>query len=165
MVGDLEEIHAGQATRDQERVDLLLDVAHQEHSPPLEPAEQHDRDVVDALPRVRRFTRHRTRIRPEDLERDIVEAEPVARLEAAGPHAMGGQSRFPRPVARTGPLHARLDHPADPVPAQQQRESAHVVLVRMGQHDQVDPSIPGCEVVVEEADQPIGVRAPVDEHP
>ena len=48
MVGDLQELDRGQPTREEARVDLLLDVTGQEEPMAVDLPEEHDRDVVDA---------------------------------------------------------------------------------------------------------------------
>ena len=79
VVGDLEHVHAWETALQQDRVDLLLDIAHQEEPVAVNASEQDDRDVVDGRAGVRRPTRHGVRIRPEHAERDGVERDGVPR--------------------------------------------------------------------------------------
>ncbi len=65
----------GQAFAQYLRVDLLFHVAGEEHPPVVETDVQHDRDVVDATPLVRRHDRHFTGARPEDADVHAVEIQ------------------------------------------------------------------------------------------
>ena len=73
----------GQPALEQDRVDLLLDVAHEQEPPPTEGAQQHDRHVVDAGPAVRRFGRDASRRSATGPASDLVEAQPRRRPRAA----------------------------------------------------------------------------------
>lgn len=70
MVSDLEQIHPGQAARQQDGIDLLLDVAGQQEALRAEGAEEHDRDVVDRGAPVRRIARNGIAVRPQDPQVD-----------------------------------------------------------------------------------------------
>jgi hypothetical protein len=63
-MGDLEELDRGQASRQELRIDPLLDVAGQQEAVRSEGAEEDDRDVVDAGAAVRWVLRHPTGIGP-----------------------------------------------------------------------------------------------------
>ena len=105
VVGDLEEVDPRQSASQEDRVDPLLDVAGQEEPLAAEGPEQDDRDVVDAGPRVGRFGWDRAAIRPQDLERHVVERERVAGREAP---RLGGPPRRARRPGRDsrGPARA-----------------------------------------------------------
>ena len=62
-------------------------------------------------------------------------------------------------------MHAGLEHPTDPVSLEDADEAGDVVLVRVRQHDDVDPPIPGRDPRVELEQQAVRVRPAVDEHP
>ena len=51
------------------------------------------------------------------------------------------------------------------VALEEQRQAGDVVLVRVGQHDEVDAPVPGRQLRIEDDEQPIGIRSAVDEHP
>ena len=163
VVGDLEQVDPGDRLA-QVRVDLLLDVAGQQEPSALDRTEQHDRHVVDAAPGVGRLGRDLAAARPQDLETDLVDRHPVTRRKQHGgrapdPRQLGGPGRIPG----TRAAHAGLEDLFDPVPAEQQREARDVVLVRVGQHDRVEPAIPGRDQAVELDEQAIGIRAAVDQ--
>lgn len=75
------------------------------------------------------------------------------------------QPLVPGVPARALAVHPGLEDPAHPVPLQDADEAGDVVLVRMRQHDQVDPAIPRRDAGVELQEQPIGVRSAVHQHP
>jgi hypothetical protein len=66
VMGDLEEIEPRQPRGEEARVDVLLDIAREQETVLPDRAEQHDRDVVDARPAVRRLSRDLAADRPED---------------------------------------------------------------------------------------------------
>jgi hypothetical protein len=81
VVRDLQEVDAGQAVPKQRRVDVLLDVAHQQHPSIGDGTEQHDRDVVDARAAIGRFRRDLAADRPQHAEVDLVDVQAVAGRE------------------------------------------------------------------------------------
>jgi len=153
------------AAGEEDRVDLLLNVAGEQEPPVADFAEQHDRDVVHAGAGVGRFTGNGHPIRPQHAKSHLVEREAVAGRQQPRRRAISVESRGPCRVARSRAAHARLEDAPDPVPPQQHRESGHVVLVRMGQHDGVDAPVPRRDVLVQRDEQPVGIRAAVDEQP
>ena len=64
VVGHLENVDVGEATRHQNGIDSLLDVAREQEALRAHRAEQHDRHVVDPGSRVGRSPRHAARIGP-----------------------------------------------------------------------------------------------------
>jgi hypothetical protein len=102
--------------------------------------------------------------RPIDVELDAVEPKLVARGNDSAAPAQLGHLAPVGSIARAGTDHARLDDIANPVPIEQQREAADVILVRMGQHDQVEPSVPGRHASVEQRQEAVWIRAGVDQH-
>ena len=70
-----------------------------------------------------------------------------------------------RAVAGSRSAHARLVDPADPVPVEEERHPGDVVLVRMGQDEDVDPAVPRRQPAIELDEQPVRIGAAVDEHP
>ena len=69
-MSDLEQIDPGQAARQQDGIDLLLDVAGQQEALRAEGAEEHDRDVVDRGAPVRRVAGNGIAVRPHDSQAD-----------------------------------------------------------------------------------------------
>jgi len=127
-------------------------------------AEQDDRDVVDRGATVGRALRDGSRIRPQDAERDLVEGQAIPRDEDPVRGAPGGEDRLQRRVPWPRPDHPGLQHPTDDVPLEERRQPGGVVLVRVGQDHQVDPSVPWRQSFVQRDQQPPGVRAAVHEH-
>jgi hypothetical protein len=76
---DLEQVHMGQIVLEKRRVDALLDVAHEQDPTLPDPAEQDDRDVVDAGTAIGRGRGHLAADRPQDSKVDLVDRQAVAR--------------------------------------------------------------------------------------
>ena len=166
VVGDLEELHAWQPRREELRVDRLLDVAHQEEPPDADLAEEHDRHVVDPGPAVGWLGRHLAAAGPQGAERDLIDGQVVT----------GGDPRMdrrtavsqlvqPRRIPGTGSAHAGLHDTRDAIALDQQSETGDVILVRMRQHDRIDPPIPRWDALVESHEQPVEIRSSVDQEP
>ena len=165
MVGDLEHVDAGQPPPHEDRVDVLLDVAREEEAPPSDLKLEHDRDVVDARARVRRRLRDGSPVWPQDPEPPVVHAQAVTGHEAAARRPLTIEDAREGHVSGTGPRHARFVEVADAVPAEEPDQPRGVVLVGMGEDDDVEPAIPGGDARVQECAQAIGIRAAVDEDP
>jgi hypothetical protein len=165
VMGDLEQIHPGQASRQQDRVDLLLDVAGEQEALLAERAEKDDRDVVDRRPAIGWVPWHGVPVGPQDLEVDRVEVQPIAGREELGGPAVEGEVRPERVIRGTRPDHSRLEDPADPVAVDQPGQPAGMVLVRMAQDQDVDPPVPRREARIELENQAIGIGTTVDQHP
>ncbi len=163
MVGDLEELDAGESAGDEDRVDALLDVAGEQEPASADLTEQDDRDVVDPRAGVGWLIGNRAPVRPEDPNVDLVEGEVVAGCE---PVDLPAARRQPGPegfVPRPGPAHPRLEQAADTIALEQQRQAGDVVFVGMAEDDQVEPPVPGRQAGIESDDQATGVRSAVDE--
>jgi hypothetical protein len=165
VMGDLEQVHPGQAARQQDRVDLLLDVACQQEALGAERPEEDDRDVVDRRPAIGWVSWDGVPVGPQHLETDRVEAQPIAgREELRGP-AFEGEAGPEGVIRGTRPDHARLEDPPDPVAVDEPGQTASVILVRMAQDQDVDSPIPWWDSRVELEDQTIWIGTPVDQHP
>ena len=68
-------------------------------------------------------------------------------------------------VARPGTMHPDLGHGPDPISLEEDGQARHVILVRVGQHDEVDAPIPRRQSLVEHDQQAVRVGAAIDEHP
>jgi hypothetical protein len=162
VVGDLQQVHVSEACQ-QLGVDLLLDVAREQEPMAGHRAEQDDRHVVDPGAGVRWLAGHRTRHRPQDLERDVVDGEPISGGEEGARNRTSGQFCCPRRVSGTGPDHPRLECATHPIPLEQHREPGNVVLMRVRQDDSVEPAIPWRDQPIELDEQPVGIRSAVDQ--
>ena len=163
-MGDLEEVDGRQPARDELGIDALLHVAREQEPVAGDLAEQDDGDVVDRRPAVGRAFGHAQRIGPEDGEVDAVDGQPVAGREPAAEGFAGGQDIGPRPVPRTRSEHPGLVHPADGVALQEQREAGDVILVGMGEHEDVDAAVPWRQALVEGDQEAPRIRPAIDDH-
>lgn len=164
MVRNLEQVDTRQSRGEQLGVDGLLDVTHQEKSTGPDLSEKHDRHVVDAGAAVGWLERDLASSWPEHPERDLVHGQPVAGGDpCADRRTAAGQLPQPRAIPRTGSAHAGLHNPLDAVPLEEQRESGHMILVRMREDDRIDPSIPWRDALVERHEQPVRIRPTVDQ--
>ena len=164
MVRHLEHVQARQPSGDEDRVHVVLRVAREQESPPLSLAEEDHRGVVDPPAAVGRFGRHGPGVRPQDGQQDLVEPDPGAGREGAACGAVP-QGRVPRDPAGAGAAHAGFVDLPDAVPLQHPDQACDVVLVRMGQHQHVDPAVPRRDAGVQLEQEPVRVRPAVDEHP
>jgi hypothetical protein len=164
VMGDLEQINVRQTLRQQLGVDRLLDVAHQQEAAASHLAEQDDRHVVDSGPAVRRLDRHLAADGPQDAERNVVHLQSVTRGETTADRcARPRQTCDPGGITWPRTTHPGLEDPTNVVAVQQQREAGDVILVRVGEDDRVDPTVPGRDVLVEHNQQPIGIRTAIDQ--
>ncbi len=164
VVGDLEDVEAGEPSGDQLRVHALLRIAHEEEVAPRRRAQEDDRGVVDARASRRRRQRHGPRPRPEDVERDVTQPEPRPRGQCPARRAVP-ERLVPRLPAGPRPAHPRLEHAPHPVALQHPDETRDVVLVGVREHDDVEAPIPGRQGGVEFGEDAVWVRAAIDEHP
>jgi hypothetical protein len=158
-------IRLGQPGGEEPWIDLFLDVAGEQHAPVAETNVEHERHVVDGRASVGRPQRDTARWRPPDRDAHAVESEMVPRgndprlaVELGHPAPEGG-------VTWAGADHSGFGDAADPVAIEQQRQSADVVLVRMGDDHQVEPPVPRRQPLVEEGEQAVRVGSGVDEDP
>jgi hypothetical protein len=166
VVCDLEHIDVRESARKEQRIDILLDVTGQQEASPRHRAEQHDRHAIDRRTVARRLARDVVALRPDRDEGDLVHPQAVAGGDGeAARCTRPRQPRVPRLVGGTGPTHAWLEHRPDAVAVQQQDQAGHMVLVRMGQHDRVDPPVPRGHPAVELLEEAIRVGPAVDKQP
>ena len=163
MVRHLQRIDPRKAPRDESRVDLLLDVAGEQESLASDVAEEDDRDVVDPSSVIGRLLGHRARVRPEDPEADVIDGQPVAGGEGPAGDAPGCKGALERGVSGTRSDHSGLEQTLHPVPVEHGGQTGRVVLVRVGQDDDVDAPIPRRQALVERDEKASGVRTAVDE--
>jgi hypothetical protein len=164
VVRDLQQIDLGQSVCQQDGVDLLLDVAGQEHALCPERAEKHDRDVIDRCPVVAGLVRNGATVRPQNAEIEIVEGQTVAGCQPSRRGTRRTKSRFERPVPRPRSAHSRLVHGADAKSLDEGRQSGGVILVGMRQYDDVDATVPRWQMPIESREQPRRVRSAVEQH-
>ena len=161
---DLEQVDVRQSGRQQGRVDVLLDIAGEQEPAPVHLPKQHDRDVVDPSPAVRRRTWHPPANGPQHAQVDVVDREPVAGGQGAvARSARPAQSISPGGIPGSRADHPGLEHPSDPVSLQQLGEAGHVILVRVRQDQHVDPAIPRRDPPVQRDKQTPGVGAAIDQ--
>ena len=163
-MGDLEQIDPGQPAIQQRRVHLFLHVAGQQEPALADHAQEHDRHVVDAAAGIGRFFGDLAPHRPEHAHRDLIDRQPVTGPDRH-PRRRSGSGKLLEPgrVARSGPTHPGFQDTVDAVPVQQQRQARDVILVRMRQHDSVDPPVPWRDPSIELDQEPIGIGPAVDQ--
>lgn len=91
MVGDLEDIHrrrtlVAEAGCQQLWIDLLLDIAHQEHPPARDAQVEDHRHVVDRRAVIGRVTGYLSASWPEDIECGVVQSQPIPGREVGRRH-------------------------------------------------------------------------------
>lgn len=165
VVGDLEHVDARQPATHQDRIDAFLGVAGQEEAATCHLAEEDDRDVVDARPGFGGRRRNGPRIRPQDAQRDVVEGQPIAGREPLRAPAPAGKGGLEGRVARPAAPHPGLEDATDPVATEQDREAAGVIVVGVGQDDEVEAAVPGRQPSVEGDEQAVGIGTAIDEQP
>ena len=166
MVRDLEQVDVRQPLGQDRWVDALLDVAHQQHPSRADLAEQDDGDVVDGGAAIRRLEWNLAADRPQDAEADLIDVQTVPGCEAQPDRsAHGSEASSPRGIAGARSVHPRLEHAADAVALEQERQAGDVVLVRVAQDQRVDPAVPRRDPPIEGHQQAIGIGAAVDEEP
>jgi hypothetical protein len=139
----------GHTARQEDRIDRLLDVAHQEEPSRAHHHVEDDRDVVDAATRVGRFARHGARVGPQDPERRIVDLETVSGREMPAPGPVAVEQPGERDIAGSGACHPRLEEPPDAISPQKTDHPGGVVLVWVREDHQVDAPIPRRDPVVQ----------------
>jgi hypothetical protein len=154
VVGDLQHVESATVGRRQAGgqelwVDVLLDVAGQQQAPIAKAQVEDERNVIDLLARARRTQRHATGQWPVDVDGDAVEDQPITGGDHPCLATQLGQPTAKGGVARSRSNHARLDHAADPVAVEQQRQARDVVLVGVSDGDQVQAAVPSRQALVE----------------
>ena len=162
VVGDLQQVHVSKACQ-QLGIDLFLDVPREQEPTTGHGAEQDDRHVVDPGAGVRWLARHGTGHRPQHLERDVVDRQPVPGGEEAARRWASGEFRGPGRVSGTGPEHPGLERPTDAISLEQHGQPSDVIFVRVRQDDGIEPAIPRRDPPIELDEQPVGIRPAVDE--
>lgn len=163
VMSDLEHGDARQAPLDEDGVDVVLGVRFEQHAPVADLREEHDREIVHPAARIRRRAGDGTGVGPEDLEHHLVEPEAVSRVKPFGAEAARTERLDEGGVPGPLPGEPRLEHATDPVAAEDERQAGNVVLVRMGEHDEVEAMVPRRQPAIEHADEAIRVGAAVDQ--
>jgi len=164
MVAGLEEVDRRQTALLEDGLHVGLRVAGQEEAPALERPEEDERRIVHLATVVGRRGRDAPGVGPEHVDRDAVQLESVTRSQSRRGRAARRQQRRQCLVAGAGTRHPRLDDLPDAVALEDEREPGHVILVGMGEDDEVDPAVPGRDAGIEGDDEAVGVGAAVDEH-
>ena len=163
MMGHLEKVDGGQATGQETRIDLFLDVTGQQDAMPVHLAEQHDRHVVDPGTAIGGAFRNRAGIRPQDAKRELVDAQAAPRRQGAPldaePDQFGIEGRIARPRAE----HPGLEDLPDGIPIEQRREAGCMILMWVGQDHDINAPIPRREVFIERHQEPTRIRPAIDQ--
>jgi len=161
---DLQDVELRQPVGEQDRVHVILGVTGEQEPAPVRFSQHHDRRVVDAPPRGGRLERNRALLRPQDAEADLVQLEMGTGGERGARRTMA-QGGVPRLPAGPRAVHARLVDTADAISLQDADQPSHVVLVRVGQDDDVDAAVPGRDPRVQLEEQAVRVGSAVHQHP
>jgi hypothetical protein len=163
VVGDLEDLDLGQASHQERRVDLLLDVAGEEEPVAGDRAEEDDRDVVDPGSAVGWRLGDAPGVRPQDPQLDVVDRETVTGHEDAALDPACREGGVEGDVAGARPDHPGLEHALHPVAAEEAHQPGGVILMGVAEDDDVDAAIPGRQVLVEGDEDAARVGPTVDE--
>jgi hypothetical protein len=164
VVRDLQEVDVRQTTAQQDGIDALLDVAHQEEPVTFDLPEEHNRDVVDARAGIRRAGRNGARVGPQHPKGDGIEGDRVAGLERLGAPNRSEQCGGKRTVAGSWAQHPRFHDAPDPVALQKPGQPGDVVFMGVAQDEQVQPTIPGRQPGVECDEKATRIGTTVDQH-
>jgi hypothetical protein len=169
MVRHLQQIDLRQPPGQEQRVDVILDVAGQQETSTAELPQQHDRRVVHA-PVVRcagiQLGRSRSaRVRPENPQRGVIQADRTAGRQPSALEPVGGQPGQPRTKRRARTRHARIEGPAHAVALQHRGQAGNMIVVGVGQDDRVQAPVPGRDVAVQFGDERGAVGAAVHQDP
>jgi hypothetical protein len=137
VVARLENVDGRDPALHEHLLDVRLGIPGQEKPPALVRAEQDDRCVVHGRPVVRGLRRDTVGVGPEDVDGDAVEHEPVPGRQPHRGRAARGQAGDEGFVPGAAPRHPGLRDPPHAVPLEHERESRHVVLVRVREDDEV----------------------------
>lgn len=100
------------------------------------------------------------------MQSNLVDGKSVPGREGlASRGARFAELHLPRRVARPRAGHTGLVDSLDPIALQHQDQAGDVVLVRMGEHDRVDSTVPRREPLVERDQQAPRVRTAIDQQP
>lgn len=163
VVRDLQQVHRRQPSLEKGWIDALLGVTGEEDAGRADGPKQDERAVVDLGPRLGSDRRDGPAVWPEDLELDRVQFDPVARPERLHQLPPLGELGPERLVTRPRTGHPGPEDPVDAVPLEQGRQATDVILVRVGDDDQVEMAIPGRHPGIECDEQPLRVGAAVHE--
>lgn len=161
----LQQVERGHPSREQLGIHAFFHVARQQEPLVADLAEQDDRDVVDPRAAVGRPLGHPVGIGPEDPQADRIEHQPIACREAPSRWPARREHCRPGVVAGSRPDHPRFVHPPHSIALQQRSEAGDVVLVGVGEHEDVDAPIPGRQALVQRQQQAARIRSAVDDHP
>jgi hypothetical protein len=165
VVRNLQHLDAGYAAGEQGRVDVLLHVAHQKEAMAVHLAQEHDGHVVDPRARVGRPLGHGAGVGPQHPEGDRIEADGIAGVQLLRGPVVAKQPRRECRIPGSWPQHPGLEDSAYPIAIEQPRHPGDVVLVRMRQDEQVDPTIPGRQSTIQRDEQAARIGASVNQQP
>ncbi len=169
VVGNLQEVEARAALRDagseQPRIDVILDVTREQEAALPEPQIEDERGIVDGASTARRALRQRPCRWPEDMDGGAVKPDLVALREDCRVVPATLQLTAIRGIAGTVAVHPVLRDSGDGIPLEQQRQTSHVILVRVGQDDQIETPVPRRKARVERGQKLVRIRASVDQQP
>ena len=164
VVRHFEQVDVWKVVCQQTRIDLLLDVPHEQEPSRPDLTEQYDRHVVDAAAAVRRHRGDLAADRPQHTQRDLIDGQAIACGQAESDRAVGS-SQLPQPggVSRSRAAHAGFEDARDVVALQEEGEPGDVILVRMREDQGIDPTIPWRDAAIECDQQSVRIWTAIDE--
>lgn len=166
MVRDFEQVNPGQPTGDEERVNPFLNISRQQEGSLPYAAEEHNRKVVELRAAVDRTGRDFAPRWPDHSDLDLVDRDSVVGCDGSARRCTWpGEPAHPFHEAGSRTQCPWLQDRPDPIARQHKVEARKVILVRMGEHHDVDPAIPGRDSLVKRHEEAVRVRSPVHEEP
>ena len=164
VMRDLEHVRTRHAAAEEDRIDPLLDVAHEQERSPAHAELEHDRYVVDARAIVGWLGRDTPRVGPEHAEHSGIDAEAVSRDQAVARLPLLVEQPGEGDVTGTPPRHPGLEEVPDAVAPDEPDESGCMVFVGVREDDDVDAPVPCGHTRIEQGSQAVRVGPAVDQH-
>jgi hypothetical protein len=167
VVGDLEQVPASPVVGhvlEQVQVVVVLEIAGEQQALLPQPNRKHDGGAVDGAAVGEHPIGEGLARRPEHIDLCMAERKRVALHEADPVGAVTPGCGAQLLDAGALAVHGRLGEATHAIARSEAGEATGVVFVRMGQHGQVDVTVPDRDALVEPAHEQVRVRSAIDEH-
>lgn len=166
MVGHLEQVPGLARVADgcqQLTVAVCFEVTHQQHALRSHADAEDERGVVDLSVRSRGRGCHIVPRWPQHVHpcRSQPEGIALAQPQAVDAEAIGSQAQLSGPGSATG--HPGLSDAPDAIARHEARQAPGMILVGVGQHDEVDAPVPDGDALVEPPHQQVRIGPAVHE--
>jgi hypothetical protein len=164
VVTNLQQVHGrDEAASHERRLDRGLGIPGQQGAEPAVPHQQHDGAVVDVALRKRR-----RRIGPGRIQhlhgRRAVQGERLAGYQCADGDRIGERVRQEAVIRGVLERDAGMQDRSNAEPIEGVDEAGHVILVRMAEREDVDPSRPERQIGAQAAKGELRVRTAIHQH-